>query len=82
MGYYLLPVLCIALVFLRGYGSLEGGIAVDYVPLEGDAVYEFSWAGSVAAARAEDAAALHSREEGTYYFADFRIIRNKLLIFT
>lgn len=67
MGYYLLPVLCIALVFLRAYGSLEAGIAVDYVPLEGDAVYEFSWAGSVAAARAEDVAVLHSLEEGIKY---------------
>lgn len=59
-----LPVLYLALVFLRAYGSLEGGVAVDYVPLEGDAVYEFSWAGSVAAARAEDVAMLQSLEKG------------------
>ena len=37
---------------------------MDYVPLEGDAVYEFSWAGSVAAARAEDVAMLQSLEKG------------------
>lgn len=69
MGFEL-PVLCLGLVFLRAYGSLEGGVAVDYVPLEGDAVYEFSWAGSVAAGRAEDVAVLHSLEEGILILID------------
>ena len=31
-------------------------VSVDYTPLEGDAVYQFSWAGSSSAARAEDVA--------------------------
>ena len=31
-------------------------VGMDYTPLEGDAIYEFSWAGSSSAARAEDVA--------------------------
>ena len=31
-------------------------VGMDYTPLEGDAMYEFSWAGSSSAARAEDVA--------------------------
>lgn len=72
---YLLPVLYVTFVFLRAHGSLEGGLAVDYVPLEGDALYEFSWAGSMASAQAEDVEILHSLEEGiiilNYYSTDY-----------
>lgn len=43
---------------------LECGLAVDYVNLEEDALYEFSWAGPSTAARAEDIA-LRTRDDGT-----------------
>ena len=54
---------CLALSFLHAQGSLEGGLSVNYLPLEEDALYEFLWAGSVGAARAEEVAALRSSEE-------------------
>ena len=48
-------VLCtLFVVVIATRGSLDGGVAVDYVPLDGDALYEFSWAGPSKAARAED----------------------------
>lgn len=44
--------LLLLLIYLT-YGEIDEAVcSVEYTPLEGDALYEFSWAGSATAARA------------------------------
>lgn len=74
-------VICVAFVFLHAQGSLEVGLSVDYVPLDGDALYEFLWAGSSAAARAEDVALLESLEGVYTVIYSVRIIVYLVYIF-
>jgi hypothetical protein len=58
--------------FLGVHSSLEGSLSVEYIPLDGDALYEFSWAGSPAAAHPEDVAALRPSD-------DEQLLPNQLL---
>ena len=62
--------------FLGVHSSLEGSLSVEYIPLDGDSLYEFSWAGSPAAERAEDVAALRTLDGGV---DDEELLPNQLL---
>ena len=64
--------------FLGVHSSLEGSLSVEYIPLDGDALYEFSWAGSPAAAHAEDVAALRPSDE-SLAVDDEQLLPNQLL---